>query len=79
MRAFFFNVFQVVEVLQLFHEQQPDIVVDSRASSISSCVVDMVLLFTSKNKSAIKTILLEFITTSFWQNTLFLYYMRHLP
>ncbi len=37
------------------------VVVDSSAKSNNNWVVDMVLLFTSKNKSAISTKLLEFI------------------
>ena len=45
----------------LFHRQQLLVVVESNANNSNNCVVVIVLLLTSKNKSAISTILLEFI------------------
>lgn len=50
--------------------RQVPVVVESKASKINNCVVEIVLLFISKNKSATKTILFEFILNLLLQNTL---------
>ena len=52
-----------------FPKHQPLVVVDNNASRIRSCVVVIVLLLVSKNKSATKTILLEFIINLLVKNT----------
>jgi len=58
---------------QLF---QPLAVVDKRARSNKSCVVFIVLLLVSKSKSAIRTILFEFIyfTSFFAKNDVYILY-----
>ena len=72
--ATYFYVIVEELLLQQFDKQLHD--VESKANNSSNWVVEIELLFSSKNKRAINAILFEFIPTSLRQKKT-LYYNMH--
>lgn len=77
----FFNLFYLVVVVvvvvvpvPLLKRETPHqvVVVDKSANNKSNCVVEILLLFISKNKSAMSTILLFIFTSFITKNDIFL-------